>query len=118
MLCLGLFWSVEVAIADVHDGDAGIAQVEAGAADAASRPYGESSGDALTAVPHPPAPDGQPPGEPHSVHVDHCAHGHAAPIVSSEPEQAPPPMHDVVSAASHRAPASLASAPPVPPPVA
>lgn len=102
MLCLGLFSTVEVAIADVHDGDAEIAQIEgSGAAAAGTR-----------------APDGPAPGEPHSVHVDHCAHGHAAPVVARQQHHEPPSAHMVVVGLSQRAPVLPAAAPPVPPPVA
>lgn len=117
MLCLGLFWSVEVAIADVHDGDATEVPAEHGAPTVQpDTPYTVATASAA----HTDAPEshGSHPVEHHSAHVDHCAHGHVAHISagSSAPESAP--IHGVVPDSSASAPASLRHAPPVPPPVA
>ena len=117
MLHLGLFSSAEVSIADVHDGDATASAVETSsdheARDARPIAIGETAAEADDAGAPAPAP-----GPTHSIHVDHCAHAHVAPVASVAREAKPPREHALVRGASQRSPASTTLAPPVPPPLA
>ena len=99
IVTLGLLFSVEIQIADVHDGHADTASSEVVLGDL----------------------EGSAPGAPasgHTVHVDHCAHAHAGLVAATDVPADPPHEHFVVSGLSARAPTGPAFAPPVPPPVA
>ena len=99
ILTLGLLFSVELQIADVHDGHADSAVSELVPRDV----------------------DGSAPATPtpgHTVHVDHCAHSHASLIAATDAPADPPHEHFVVPGMLARAPAGPAFAPPVRPPLA
>ena len=99
ILTLGLLFSVEMQIADVHDGHADTA--------ASELVPGDLDGGAPAA-----------PTSGHTVHVDHCAHSHASLVVVTDAPADPPHEHFVVPGRSARAPAGPAFAPPVRPPLA
>ena len=117
MLHLGLFSSAEVSIADVHDGDAttfaAVTSSDRGTRDARPIAIGETAVETDDAGAPTPAP-----GPTHSIHVDHCAHAHVAPVASVAREAEPPREHALVRGVSQRSPASTTLAPPVPPPLA
>ena len=117
MLHLGLFSSAEVSIADVHDGDAkasaAVTESDRGTGDTRPIATAETAAESDDARAPTPAP-----GPTHSIHVDHCAHAHMAPVASVARPDEPAREHALVRGVSQRSPASTTLAPPVPPPVA
>jgi hypothetical protein len=94
-VCVGLF-TVETAIADVHDGDASTPTVGQGVRpDVAPAALGDLSGH--------PADD----SSKHSMHVCHCVHMHGGlPASTHFPPNEPPPTATIMVAAA-QAPASV-----------
>ena len=106
-------FSAETLIADVHDGDASVAEVEAAglfAAEMADQPAG--------IAPAPERHSGEAPSTGHSAHVCHCIHAHGGipGISATRPVIADAPSH--VSGASDRMPASVTVEPRIRPPQA
>ena len=104
LVSFGLFSSVELRIADIHDGDATSVAAVSGPAASTDLPDSDRGPGA--------------PAQGHDVHIDHCAHGHSVPVSGACSSTGGVPDGAAVLSRIDLFRGGRTLAPPVPPPVA
>lgn len=104
LVSFGLFSSVELRIADTHDGDATSVAAVSGSAASTDLPDSDRGPGA--------------PAQGHDVHIDHCAHAHSVPVPGVCSSTGGVPDGAAMLSRIDLFPAGRTLRPPVPPPVA